>query len=181
MSYGWGVGYLNVLLGLLEHARMAQWQRISLVMRRSVVQIRVRAGHCPTRWQLASVPERSKGFDSSSNVFVLVGSNPTGCTSKSKPILFLSFPGSLMPRRIIPPGLDPWSLALLGLYPHIQSTTIFFAPTSPAPTPTENPWQNQAPLPCFPVTFTFTWGFLTSGSGHTVERSIPCPCPVLAT
>ena len=27
----------------------------------------------------ASVPERSKGFDSSSNVFVLVGSNPTGC------------------------------------------------------------------------------------------------------
>jgi hypothetical protein len=29
----------------------------------------------------ASVPERSKGFDSSSNVFVLVGSNPTGCTS----------------------------------------------------------------------------------------------------
>ena len=29
--------------------------------------------------QQASVPERSKGFDSSSNVFVLVGSNPTGC------------------------------------------------------------------------------------------------------
>ena len=27
----------------------------------------------------AHVPERSKGFDSSSNVFALVGSNPTVC------------------------------------------------------------------------------------------------------
>ena len=31
--------------------------------------------------QCARMPERSKGFDSSSNVFVLVGSNPTSCRS----------------------------------------------------------------------------------------------------
>ena len=30
---------------------------------------------------LAQMPERSKGFDSSSNVFALVGSNPTLCKS----------------------------------------------------------------------------------------------------
>ena len=32
------------------------------------------------RYDIAFVPERSKGFDSSSNVFVLVGSNPTECS-----------------------------------------------------------------------------------------------------
>lgn len=40
--------------------------------------------YCNSSSQLslqAFVPERSKGFDSSSNVFVLVGSNPTECNS----------------------------------------------------------------------------------------------------
>jgi hypothetical protein len=38
----------------------------------------VEYGYCPDVGY-AFLPERSKGFDSSSNVFVLVGSNPTGC------------------------------------------------------------------------------------------------------
>ena len=51
--------------------------------------MQVRTSEITTVWNArrrteAFMPERSKGFDSSSNVFVLVGSNPTQCNVINK-------------------------------------------------------------------------------------------------
>ena len=37
----------------------------------------------------AFMPERSKGLDSSSSIFVCVGSNPTECIVSSFPVVFI--------------------------------------------------------------------------------------------